>query len=505
MTLSSALIDTKALDGNRPILSVATHLRLSSFSTSAVVHASLLLILALMTTSTRVHSTAAPLVSSISATEIGDEFGVEGSDLVQSAAPAGDARPDNVIGSATASANPQPGPFAPADSDLLTDTSFGGLASTAPATSNAGSATGGDGEDTQSTFVGPPGGGLGGRKPGGRGKYAAKRGASQESEDAVERGLHWLAMHQRPDGSWSFDHRGEFCKNECANPGTFPSNNAATGLALLPFLGAGYTHKEGPYTDTMRRGLYFLGKQMIMTPHGGDLHESTMYAQGIATIALCEAYAMTDDAGLKPYAQAAVDFIVSAQDKNGGGWRYTPGQPGDTTVFGWQIMALRSAQLAHLRVPSPTWSLAEKFLDSVQGEYGSAYGYQSPAQATQTTTAIGLLCRMYTGWERQRPGLVKGVGNLDKLGPSPQDMYYNYYATQVVHHFEGASWPRWNKKMRDYLVATQANLGHETGSWYFADKHADVAGRLYTTCMAIMTLEVYYRYLPLYEREAVKQ
>jgi hypothetical protein len=354
-----------------------------------------------------------------------------------------------------------------------------------------------DGEE--SAWVGPPGGGLGGRGKQGRGRYAFGKGASPGSENGVEGGLHWLAMHQRPDGSWSFNHHGEFCKGECGNPGTHPAMNAATGLALLPFLGAGYTHKEGPYTETVRRGLYYLTKQMIMTPQGGDLHETTMYAQGIAAIALCEAYAMTDDPGLKPYAQAAIDFIVSAQDKNGGGWRYTPGQPGDTTVFGWQLMALRSAQLAHLRVPSPTWGLAEKFLDSVQDDYGSTYGYQAPHEPTQTTTAIGLLCRMYTGWDRKRPGLMKGVGKLDKQGPSQHDMYYNYYATMVMHHYEGAAWQRWDKRMRDYLVANQATVGHEAGSWYFPDKHADVAGRLYTTCMAIMTLEVYYRYLPLYE------
>jgi hypothetical protein len=112
---------------------------------------------------------------------------------------------------------------------------------------------------------------------------------------------------------------------------------------------------------------------------------------------------------------------------------------------------------------------------------------------------------MYMGWDRKRDAIVRGVAHLDKIGPSPTNMYYNYYATQVMHHFGGSPWRRWNGKMREQLIATQGKTGHEAGSWHFDDQHGDVGGRLYTTAMAIMTLEVYYRYLPLYADRAVNE
>jgi hypothetical protein len=109
------------------------------------------------------------------------------------------------------------------------------------------------------------------------------------------------------------------------------------------------------------------------------------------------------------------------------------------------------------------------------------------------------------GWDRQREALVRGVSRLDKIGPSPTNMYYNYYATQVMHHYGDEPWQRWNAKMRQHLISTQARIGHETGSWHFDDQHGNVGGRLYNTAMSVMTLEVYYRYMPLYGGRAVTE
>lgn len=348
------------------------------------------------------------------------------------------------------------------------------------------------------------GGGYGGREPGRRGQLVGSGGGSPASEAAVEKGLKWLLAHQHEDGGWRFSFDGEPCNDECRNGGVETSTTAATAMALLPFYGAGYTHKVGPYTEQVNKGLYYLGSRMLVTPQGGDLQEGTMYAQGLSTICLCEAYGMSKDENLRPYAQKAVNFILYAQDRHTGGWRYFPGQAGDTTVSGWQLMALKSAAMAGLDVPSPAFFMANKFLDSVQAEKGAAYGYLRPG-TTATTTAVGLLCRMYLGWGRNHPALSNGIGGLDKLGPSPTDMYYNYYATQVMYHFNGSQWDRWNKKMRDYLIQTQATEGHESGSWYFPDRHLDKGGRLANTSLAILTLEVYYRYLPLYSNKAVDE
>jgi hypothetical protein len=350
----------------------------------------------------------------------------------------------------------------------------------------------------------PTGGGIEGRSQAERARLAGQRGGSQASENAVELGLVWLAAHQRPDGSWSLRFDEGPCQGRCANAGTMDTSTGATALALLPFLGAGYSHQEGPYQELVNKGLYFLTSQMVETPHGGDLHENiTMYAQGLAALTLCEAYAMTGDENLRPYAQKSIDFICYAQHPRGG-WRYFPGQPGDTTVTGWQVMALKSARLARLHVPAATTARVQTFLDSVQDAKGAFYGYQAPDKAPGPT-AVALLLRMYGGWPRDDDRLLRGVTYLSHLGPSQHDVYFNYYATQVLHHLGGNFWPPWNVRMRDYLVATQASSGHERGSWFFADKHGSVGGRLYTTAMCVMILEVYYRYLPLYGQDAVSE
>ena len=349
----------------------------------------------------------------------------------------------------------------------------------------------------------PSGGGLEGRTPEMRAKLAIQGDGSAESEEAVERGLRWIAVHQEDDGSWRFDLKVRACRGYCHNPGTEPSTTAATALALLPFLGAGYTHRSGPYVDTVHRGLYYLLRRGRQTDKGLDFQEGMkngMYAQGLVAIVLCEAFAMTKDPALKQPAQEAVRFIEYAQDKAGGGWRYRPGEPGDTTVTGWQLMALKSAEMAGLKVDRSVHYAAQRFLDSVASEEGALYGYQDRSPR-HSTTAIGLLCRMYAGWPRQHPPLARGIAHLAEWGPSETDLYYDYYATQVMRHWGGSDWKRWNETMREFLIKTQATEGHEAGSWYFDDPHSRVGGRLYTTAMAVMILEVYYRYMPLYGKE----
>jgi hypothetical protein len=341
------------------------------------------------------------------------------------------------------------------------------------------------------------------RTAGGRSEGVHYHGGTPQSERAVERALHWLLAHQRDDGSWHFNHVTEGCLHYCTNPGAEATTTGATALAMLPFLGHGDTHKEGEYQDILLRGMNYLRNHGVLISYGNDLRDGSMYGHALATIALCEAYGMTHDPLLKEPAQGAIKFIVWAQDPGGGGWRYAPGEPGDTTVTGWMLMALKSGQMARLEVPTPSIFLAEKFLSSVQNEDGSKYGYLS-RQPRPGTTAVGLLCRMYTGWRRDNPGLIKGVANLNAWGPSAENLYFNYYATQVMFHWAGPEWADWNRKMRDMLVATQAADGHAAGSWYFAGLHGKAGGRLYCTAMAAMILEVYYRHMPLYSEKAIE-
>jgi len=272
-------------------------------------------------------------------------------------------------------------------------------------------------------------------------------------------------------------------------------------------LGAGQTHKTGKYQKEVKAGLYFLVNQMKVSPQGGSLNDSgTMYSHGIASIVLCEAYAMTHDKGLYTPAQQAVNFICYAQDPVGGGWRYSPRQKGDTSVVGWQVMALKSGHMGYLRIPPITVKKAFSFLDSVQANGGANYGYTDPGKGP-ATTAIGLLCRMYLGWKHDNAALEKGVKWLSAQGPNKSNMYYNYYTTQVMRHWEGEEWKKWNNAMRDMLTSTQATKGHEAGSWCTdaSDHCVKSGGRLYCTAMATMILEVYYRHLPIYRKQSTDE
>ena len=352
---------------------------------------------------------------------------------------------------------------------------------------------------------------LEGRGAAARASMVRAAGGSAGSEAAVALALKWIASRQAGDGGWCFNHNMSTNPRPCPDPGTaVKARNGATGLALLPFLGSGQTHKEGAYKKQVHAGLRYLIRNMKVNAGSrtGSFHESegSMYSHGIASIVMCEAYAMTHDKELLAPAQLAVNFIVYAQDPVGGGWRYNPKQAGDTSAVGWQLMALKSGHMAYLQVPPATVMRASKFLDSVQAESGAKYGYTSPGSGA-ATTSVGLLSRMYLGWKHDNPSLQRGVAYLDKVGPSKNNMYFNYYATQIMRHNEGEPWKRWNARMRDWLVGLQSKDGVTAGSWYFkgGDHGTHRGGRLYCTSMAAMILEVYYRHMPIYRKQAAEE
>lgn len=352
------------------------------------------------------------------------------------------------------------------------------------------------------------GGGMSARTPEGRQQNGDRYGATSESEAAVENALRWLANHQRSDGSWSFDLRLSPCDGRCRhgrkpNDDTPTPATAATGLALLAFMGAGYTSTTGPYQDTVSRGLYYLRSAGVESEHGYDWQQGgSMYGHGIALMAISEALGMSKqneryDSDLLHYASRGTRFTVIAQHENGS-WGYTPGSPGDTTLTGWQILSLIGAKKAGIETRSDTFAKAKEFLMSVRAEPEFQFGYRSP-EPEPTTTAIALTLLMYLG---QTPGhsvFDAAVDQMAERGPTLNNVYHDYYATMALHHFRHRDWEAWNSKLRDHLVATQETDGHEAGSWHFRDKWGDVGGRLYTTAMCTLTLEVYYRFLPLYE------
>ncbi len=356
----------------------------------------------------------------------------------------------------------------------------------------------------------PTGGGLEGRDAESRAKLAAKHGGSAGSEAAVELGLRWIVNHQMSDGSWRFRHHRSECDGRCGDEGGIDAPTAATGLALMSLLGRGYTHKAGPYQAQVEMGLDYLARQIVYRDYGGSLRgggSSTMYCHAIATIALAEAYAMTGDEKYRKPVTEAYRYIVTAQHRRGG-WKYTPQKPGDMSVTGWIVMAIKACENADIATLPECKKMAREFVDSLAYPDGVRYGYEmigdgdiKPPEKNRkpSCTAIGNLLQMYFGREQEHPDLSNACQFLADAGSSDSDIYYNYYATLVLHHAGAPQWKQWNQTVRDNLIRTQQKNGHEAGSWFFTDLHGNVGGRLYTTAMAVMTLEVYYRFMPLYE------
>jgi hypothetical protein len=349
------------------------------------------------------------------------------------------------------------------------------------------------------------------RAPGNRAAALKRGGGTGLSEDAVERALQWLARHQNRDGSWSFCHtRNDGCSG-FANPGSHNARCGATGLAVLTFLGSGHVHtSKSTYQSNVSAGIAYLLKKMVVSKNSGRLYadgaNAHMYCHGIAACALTEAYGTTLDPKLRGPAQLSLNYIIDAQHPVCGGWAYLPRQGGDTSIVGWQVMALKSGRLSYLRVPDSVMAGAKKWLDQVESKdarsdpgVGCYYGYRQSGDRgnePEAMTAVGLLCRTYLGTPRNDPGLRKGLAQIVECGPN-SDMYYNYYATLALFQScrtDEYLWERWNAQMRDHLIRHQTNGGRDDGSWYFNGGVSRNGGRLFMTAVAAMTLQVYYRY-----------
>jgi hypothetical protein len=345
---------------------------------------------------------------------------------------------------------------------------------------------------------------LSGRQEGRKDALLRAYGGTKTTQEAVDLALRWLARQQRSDGYWSM--RGPYTDGSSSeNP------LAATAMALLAFLGDGHTHlKDGPYKRNVLRAMRAIIEEQ---EENGEFATSVapsshrLYTHAQCTIAMCELYAITEDSRVRESALRAVEYCVQIQAPQGG-WRYQPYQDSDTSVTGWFVMALQSARMAKLDVPTVTFSRVGEFLDSVGVEDGSRYRYQPGGgsgfgrTATPAMTAEALLCRQYLGWKRDDPRLMQGVKYLSRypVDWSEPNVYHWYYATQVMHHMGGADWVAWNQVMRQAVPEQQVRRGRDVGSWNpDRDAWGSNAGRLYMTCLATYMLEVYYRHLPLYK------
>ncbi len=360
---------------------------------------------------------------------------------------------------------------------------------------------------------------YGNRRGPGRGDALKRFGGNARSEEAVRRGLMWLFRHQEPEGHWSGSDFHEHCEGEvCFGSGVQGYDVGHTSLALLCFLGSGITHRKGRYAGSVRAGLDWLLAQQTGAGffHGGNPKACAMYNHAIACLALAEAYGMTRDPRLKKPLQRGLSFLVSAQQR-GGGWDYVP-EPtgrGDVSVTGWAVMALKSARIAGLRVRASCWHKARRFIVKMTGSDGrveyedKGYGRRGrwhrygPGMAS-----VGLLCHLYFGEASDAIAVRRIAGFLRDHPPALRALkgeqlhtrYYWYYATLAFFQLGGEWWLWWNESFRDFLVNLQRRDGCAAVSWDPVDGWlAGYGGRLYSTTLSLLSLEVYYRYLPIYE------
>ncbi len=347
-------------------------------------------------------------------------------------------------------------------------------------------------------------------------------GGDEHTEEAVARGLDYLARIQRRDGAWGrlegFDSKyGQVAVGK-------------TGLCLLAFLGAGHTQSSGTrHSGTVARAVdALLALQDEESAHFG---RSDAYSHGIATYALAEDLAMTGDARVRAALERAVGHILAEQNTQSdprlsGGWSYyfPDGHVFDrwprTAISAWQVMALESARLSGIRVPDAAFDAARRFLLAARDEELGSWRYNHdparlsstfatlPASTPAAMFALSLLGEDLAGADyaaareyvlSRAPAGYRFSSEEDFIARGTGNLYFWYYGTLAMFRAGGAGWTRWNEAMKRTLLPAQ----NRDGSWEPIEPYARYAkdaadDKSYTSAMCVLSLEVYYRYyLPL--------
>lgn len=325
-------------------------------------------------------------------------------------------------------------------------------------------------------------------------------GGDESTEAAVLAALRFLAADQRPDGSW--DPATSGAGRETRTLGTDRKSagrratTGLTGLALLSMLGAGNTHQQGPFSDNVRRGLTYL--ILNQKPDGSMAGEAETYeanyCHGMAALAMCEAAAMTRDPAAVASAAAAVRYTMAMQHPTTGGWRYVAGDPGDLSQLGWQAMVLEAGRAAGVPTNPQAFTLTSRFVRSVRsGSGGGLASYRPGDGPSRTMTAEALATRLLLG-EKVPPAEIREAEDYmlrQPPGIGRDNYYYWYYASIALHQLQDDAWRSWNAAMKSHLVSRQTT----GGSWSTDSEWGGYGGRVYTTSMAALCLEVYYRHV----------
>ena len=326
-----------------------------------------------------------------------------------------------------------------------------------------------------------------------------RTGGSAETEAAVQAALRFLADAQRADGAW--DPRASGAGVERAPLGEnrggagARAESAITGLALLSLMGAGHTHQVGEYADNVYRGLAYLIRHQ--KPSGSMAGNASIYAanysHGMAALSMCEAAAISRDPSAILSAERAIAYTRRMQHPTTGGWRYTEGSPGDLSQLGWQAMVLDAGNRAEIPIDQRAVSGVQRFLRSVRmGAHGGLASYRPGEAPSRTMTAEALATRLLIG-ESVRPAEIAEAERYllqQPPGVGKDNYYYWYYATLALHQLQDDAWAEWNEALKRRLLATQRS----DGSWSSDTLWGGYGGTVYTTAMATLCLETYYRH-----------
>jgi hypothetical protein len=380
-----------------------------------------------------------------------------------------------------------------------------------------------------------------GRGGGSAGRYGGRWGSNRDTcvrvnggdprtESAVTAALRWLARHQDVDGSWSAEGFSHKCVNgKCSGEGEHDFDTGVTSLSLLAFLGAGYTQLSKDelvdpavpgqtlhMSEVVKRALQCLVAHQDPEGCVGERGQKYLYNHAVAALALSEAFGMTASEPLREPAQKAINFLVAAENP-GKGWRYSARSgDNDTSVTGWAVMALKSAEISGLPFPRSAFEGALSWLKEAtetNGYYRAGYnqagtgkvyvpGKNEQFSHHESMSAVAVMSRIFIQKKRE-PELTAVnllVSDLPAWKPGQVDFYYWYYASLALFQYDGpkgAFWAKWNEPMKNTLVPNQktSSGGCENGSWDpSADRWGFEGGRVYATAINCLTLEVYYRY-----------
>lgn len=321
---------------------------------------------------------------------------------------------------------------------------------------------------------------------------------------SVDEALQWLQSHQEPDGSWNPQRHGggreTHTEGHDRRGAGINADMGMTGLALLAFVGAGHDHTQGIYRDTIGEAFAFL---IAEQRENGDLSGdaslfAAMYCHGMAALALAELLAYSGDEQLRGPVERAVQFTIRSQDPRTGSWRYAPGDgQGDMSQFGWQVMVLTTAELSGISVPQTTQYRMTRFVDEMaSGRSGGLSRYQRGHRPSRTMTAESLVCRQFLNIDVPTSAEREGFDFIgqERPGQGKANLYYWYYGSLAQMQYRSPGWQAWVKEMERTLVGSQQKTGPQAGSWSPDTKWGGYGGRVYSTALGALCLEVFYRY-----------